>query len=152
MIISKIIALCCNCFSQIKRKNIEDIFNFNLIKGVKLIFNSCDNCFNKSKEKFENFGLAISCLFVSFKDLQEHSFKEQKEKYEKMKKRNKNKMNYNNINGNLKFISSYIIFRLYKLQTLESNFSSASMRKLPAIEFTTLWRNKKMTFFFFALR
>ena len=78
MIFSKIIALSCK----------EKILNFKLIKGMKLLFNSCDNCCNKSKEKFETFGLTISCLFIGYKDLQEHSFKEQKEKYEKMKKRN----------------------------------------------------------------
>ena len=60
-----------------KKKKNDYILNFNLIEGVNLIFESCNNACNKSKEKFEKFGLTISCLFVGYKDYQEHSFKEQ---------------------------------------------------------------------------
>jgi hypothetical protein len=81
MIVFKIIALCCKCPNQIKEN--DYILHFNLIEGVKLIF---DNGCNKCKEKFELFGLNISCLFVGYKDLQKHSFKEQTKAYENMKK------------------------------------------------------------------
>jgi hypothetical protein len=80
MIFSKIIALCCKCFNQIKEN--DCILHFNLIEVVKLIF---DNVCNKCKEKFEIFGLTISCLFVGYKDLHEHSFKEQTKAYENVK-------------------------------------------------------------------
>ena len=49
-----------------------------------------------------------------------------------------------------KFITSYIIFGLYKLPTLEDHFSSVSMIKSPAMELTTSWRNKIMSSFFHA--
>ena len=89
MLFSKISVLCCKCFNQIKEN--DYILHFNLIEGVKLIF---DNGCNKCKEKFEIFGLTISCLFVGYKDLHEHSFKEQKKAYENMKKGKK--INYIN--------------------------------------------------------
>jgi hypothetical protein len=66
---SKIIALCYKCFNQIKEKIIQYILNFNLIEGVKLIFDFCNNYYNKSKEKFKKFALSISCLFVGYKGL-----------------------------------------------------------------------------------
>ena len=49
-----------------------------------------------------------------------------------------------------KFITSYIIFGLYKLPTLEDHFSPSSLIKSPALELTTSWKNKIMSSFFHA--
>ena len=49
-----------------------------------------------------------------------------------------------------KFITSYIIFGLYKLPTLEDHFSSSSLIKSPVLELTTSWKNKIMSSFFHA--
>ena len=95
MIVFKIIGLCCKCFNQRKENKNDYFLNFNLIEGVKLIFGSCNNACNKSKEKFETFGLTISCLFLGYKDLQEHSFKEQTKACEKMQKRKKRNFSNN---------------------------------------------------------
>jgi hypothetical protein len=49
-----------------------------------------------------------------------------------------------------KFITSYIIFGLYKLPTLEDHFSPSSLIKSPVLELTTSWKNKIMSSFFHA--